>query len=73
MDPVQEKRSIGPIVGIIVIIAVLIVGAFYVWGGKLSSSEPGPLTSTDEVSDIQSDLDAGIDVDIDLSDIDAGL
>jgi len=71
MDPVQGKRSVGPIVGIVVIIAVLIVGAFYVWGGKLSSSEPAPLTPTDEVSDIQADLNAGADVD--LSDIDAGL
>lgn len=75
MDPVQVegKRSIGPIVGIVVIIAVLVVGAFYIWGGKFGSSEPAPLTSTDEVSDIQTDLDAGADLNIDLSDIDAGL
>lgn len=69
MDPVQVagKKSVGPVIGIIVIIVVLVVGAFYVWGGKLSSNEPAPLTTTDEVSDIQADLDGGTDLDIDLS------
>jgi hypothetical protein len=68
MDPLQaEKKSFGPLIGIVVIIIVLVVGAFYIWGGKLSSSEPAPLTTTDEVSDIQADLDGGADVNVDLS------
>lgn len=69
MDPVQvaDKKSVGPVIGIIVIIVVLVVGGLYIWGGKLSSSEPAPLTPTDEVSDIQADLDGGTGIDIDLS------
>ena len=71
MDPVQTgKKSLGPIIGIVVIIAVLVVGAFYIWGGKISNdgaSEPTPLTATDEVSDIQADLTDTSDLNIDLS------
>ena len=67
MDPVQAKRSIGPIIGIVVIIAVLVVGAFYFWGNKLNSSQPAPLTTSDEVSDIQTDLNGSGDVNVDLS------
>lgn len=33
-----EKKSFGPLVGIVVIIVVLALGALYVWGGKLSTS-----------------------------------
>jgi hypothetical protein len=79
MDPLQvgtEKNSFGPFIGIVVIIVVLIIGAFYIWGGKLSdngASEPAPLTATDEVSDIQADLGGGSDLNIDLSDIEADL
>lgn len=32
------KKSFGPLVGIVVIIIALALGAFYVWGGKLSKS-----------------------------------
>jgi hypothetical protein len=35
---VTEKKPFGPLVGIAVIIIVLALGAFYVWGGKLSKS-----------------------------------
>lgn len=76
MDPVQAeagKRSVGPMVGIIVIILVLVVGAFYIWGGKLSSGDATPLTATDEVTDIQADLNGGSNLNIDLSDIDKNL
>jgi len=78
MDPMQpsvEKKSFGPIIGIIVIIIVLVIGAFYVWGGKLSnsSSEAAPLTPTDSVSDIQADLNSGGTLNVDLSDIEQGL
>ncbi len=49
-QPVQsapsEKKSFGPLVGIIVIAIALVLGAFYVWGGKLSSTEETAATST---------------------------
>ncbi|PJE74503.1 MAG: hypothetical protein COV01_00500 [Candidatus Taylorbacteria bacterium CG10_big_fil_rev_8_21_14_0_10_41_48] len=76
MDPIQtqaENKSIGPVIGIIVIIIVLIVGAFYIWGGKTDTQEAAPLTPTDEVSDIQADLDSSGDINLDLSDIDLNI
>jgi hypothetical protein len=64
----QPKKSFGPIIGIIVIIIVIIVGGLYFWGSKVNT-----LTPTDEVSDIQKDLGAGNDLNVDLSDIEASL
>jgi hypothetical protein len=73
------KKSIGPIVGIIVIILLLVLGALYVWGGKLSKNEApkatientgasAELSNSDEVDALESDL-ANTDLDIDLSGI----
>jgi len=42
----SEKKSFGPLVGIIVIIIALALGALYVWGGKLSSTDEAPATDT---------------------------
>ncbi|MFA6158681.1 MAG: hypothetical protein WC763_03635 [Candidatus Paceibacterota bacterium] len=44
----QVKKSFGPLVGIIVIIVVLALGAIYVWGGKSSqpSEEATEIAST---------------------------
>lgn len=70
MDPqATQKRSLGPVVGIVIIIAVLIVGAFYIWGGKLWNST----TPSEDLSQIEADLAATGALDIDLSDIEAEL
>lgn len=61
------KKSFGPLIGIIVIILLLVIGAFYVWGGKLSEEEALP--EAQEVSAIESDL-AETDLEIDLSGLD---
>ncbi|MBI5134598.1 MAG: hypothetical protein HZA81_04460 [Candidatus Taylorbacteria bacterium] len=61
------KRSFGPAIGIIVIVILLIIGAFYVWGGKLSE-EKAP-AGADDVSSIEADL-SGTDTQIDLSGLD---
>jgi uncharacterized membrane protein len=67
-----EKRSLGPIIGIIVVIIILILGAFYFWGGKLSNgtSSDEVSTSSDEVSAIEGELNAAGDLEIDLSGLD---
>ena len=31
-----HKKSFGPIFGIVIILALLIVGAFYLWGARLN-------------------------------------
>jgi len=81
-DPMAEasKKSIGPIVGIIVIIILLVLGALYVWGGKLSKAEPAAapaaalesapaeLSNSDDVGALESDL-MNTDLNIDLSEI----
>ncbi len=70
MEPqVAEKKSLGPIIGIIVIIAVLVVGAFYIWGGKIA----GTPTPTEGFESIETDLDSAVDIQIDLSDLEAEL
>lgn len=50
--PVQttEKKSFGPLIGIVVIVIALAVGAFYVWGGKISSTENSAATDSTATS-----------------------
>lgn len=41
-DKISKDSSVGPAIGIIIIIAVLIVGALYFWGSRLNKdSEKG--------------------------------
>jgi hypothetical protein len=62
-QPVETKRSLGPIVGIIVIVILLVIGAFYVWGGKMAPK------ASDDISSIEADL-SETDTEIDLSGLD---
>jgi hypothetical protein len=74
----SEKKSLGPILGVIIIIIVLVLGAFYIWGGKLSMSDKNteaetslaPVSDSDDVDSIESDLTAGGTSEIDFSDLD---
>ncbi len=75
-----QSSSQGPVIGIIVVIIVLLVGAFYFMGriapapstetpsDATTSEEVAPVSSSSEVSDIEADLNAE-----DFSDIDAEL
>ena len=77
---IEPKKSIGPIIGIIVIVILLILGGLYIWNDRMRT--PGndtiPLSETestvpaqiDEVSSIESDLEGGGELEIDLSDLD---
>ena len=40
--PVQEKKSMGMIFGSIIVVIILLVAAFYLWGNREDSSEPLP-------------------------------
>ncbi len=62
-----EKPSIGPVIAIIVIVVLLILGAFYVWSTKEASkvappvetptSSVAPRNDTAKVSDDQQIID----------------
>lgn len=38
--PPAQKTAIGPIVGVIIIVALLIIGALYFWGAHLDATNP---------------------------------
>lgn len=59
-----SKKSFGPMVGIVIIVILLIAGAFYVWGGKMWNKAPD-----DDIESIESEL-SGTDTDVDLSGLD---
>ena len=40
--PVQEKKSMGMIFGSIIIVIILLVGAFYLWGNREDDPETLP-------------------------------
>ncbi len=80
----EPKKSFGPLIGVVIIVIVLLLGAFYIWGGKLSvndrnvaqtpeTEELAPVSASDEIPDIESDLTAGGVSEIDFSEAEASL
>lgn len=86
----SEESSMGPIIGAIIIILILIIGGLYFWGQNLVdkegvtdedaeeileddevSEELSQQSSSDEVEDIEADLEASSfeDIDSDLENI----
>lgn len=72
-SPQPEKSSAGPIIGAVIVIVILALGALYFWGAQLNQEPeelpliPGnasneewvpPTSSSDEAAAIESDLDA---------------
>lgn len=63
-----KKSGVGALIGSIIIILILVLGALYFWGGKLQTNEEelnfddssaavnGATSASDEVSDIEADL-----------------
>jgi len=52
----EHKKSSGPIVGIVIIIALLFIGAFYSWGAALNrrnTASPLPLIPGDATTTAQ--------------------
>jgi len=73
--PSAKQKSVGPVVGIIIIVIVLVIGALYFWGAQLNRQSPEdtstpPLSSSDSIENINADLTAtaiqSIDRDVDL-------
>ena len=68
IPPLQQtqQKSVGPVVGIIIIVIVLIIGALYFWGARLNTETPQdelqttPLSDSDEVDAISADLSATV-------------
>ena len=65
--PIQgaPKKSAGPFIGIIIIVIVIVLGAFYFWGAELNTqpvpeTEATPLSSSDEIDAIEADLSATV-------------
>ncbi len=63
----ENKRSNGPLIGIIAIVVLLVLGAWYLWSGnKLSPSGTmipqaatvAPVSPSDDIGSIESDLKA---------------
>lgn len=59
-----EKKSVGPAVGIIIIVIVLVLGALYFWGRNLEEGAPqGDSLEAVEADLNQSDID-GLEADL---------
>lgn len=76
---VHEKNSMGPLIGSIIVIIILVIGAIYVWGNKINQevapeggvteSELTPLSTNDDISSLETDLINTPDVNIDVENI----
>lgn len=62
---VAPKKSYGAMIGIIIIIILLAVGAFYVWGSKLSGGASAP--KSDDLTSLEQDSSAPVDVNTDMN------
>jgi flagellar basal body-associated protein FliL len=69
-QPVQpEKNSVGALVGSIIVIIILILGAIYFWGGKLNqkANETPANVESSVVSDLETELGNVPEIDVDLN------
>lgn len=75
IQPIQpEKNSVGPLIGSIIVIIILILGAIYFWGGKLNANKnEKPLETSEQITyenvDLESDLTDIPEIDVDLNSI----
>lgn len=42
----KEKSSFGSLITLVVIVAVIVIGAFYVWGERVAQEEAAPVQET---------------------------
>lgn len=57
----EPGGSMGPLIGSIIVIIILVIGAIYFWGEKLNQKPlpevaPAALSTSDEVTDLEADL-----------------
>lgn len=75
----HEKNSVGPLIGSIIVIVVLVIGAIYVWGNKINkevipngsenNTELTPLSTNNDVTSLENDLMNTPDVDLNVDNI----
>jgi len=73
----EEKGSMGPLIGSIIVIVILVIGAIYFWGGTLNKQEGAPvdeqpaaaLSSSDDIGSLEQDLMNTPDIEIDTENI----
>lgn len=85
MMPEPQKKSMGPMIGLLIILIVIILGGLYFWNQtadmpyeNTSTDELGVIQqqgTSDEVSSIETDLQATVidSIDTELGNIDAEL
>lgn len=74
MRPVSPKGGVGPLIGSIIVIVILVIGAIYFWGDMLNKQDAGqkptaPLSVNDDVNSLQQDLNNTPDIQIDIDNI----
>lgn len=71
-SPAHEHKPIGPIIGALIIVLVLIIGALYIWGQKLNLDEQKKAPETTEQTATTSDESASViqSIEASLGDID---
>jgi hypothetical protein len=76
---VMKKSSVGPVIGLVVILAIIVLGSLYFWGKRANDVPSNGMygtadaqtkslqaqDSSDEVASIESDLNATSFTDID--------
>lgn len=74
--PKEEKGGMGPLIGSIIVIIILVIGAIYFWGGMLNKQEnivpdqqPAALSLSDDVGDLEQDLMNTPDIQVDIENI----
>ena len=65
-SPPPKPSSAGPIIGTIIVIIVLGLGALYFWGARLNERVPNnpPLIPGDESTAMQAELETQMEADI---------
>ena len=70
----SQEGSVGPIIGTIIILAVIVLGGFYFWGQRANNQVMDEAQVNQMVEDIttqsQSDATADIEADLDSTEID---
>jgi hypothetical protein len=67
-QPKKQEGAVGPIIGSIIIIALIVLGGLYYWGSIINSNQKNEdvkaeetipaLSESDEIIDIEEDLEA---------------
>jgi len=45
--PTKKQQSYGAFISIIIIVAIIVIGAFYVWGKRISEGQPAPFPASE--------------------------